>query len=152
MAADIVDFWHLSQSTVEGPSLQNIGFGIWYFWGDSGVPRGCFLEGLGGPDVLIIRAGGVLDHAMPCVSNVLAAHTYSSVSESLSATNPFNRRIGASVIMNCVESIFLFSSAFHGGCIQEMGEQPYEHNWIWNLQTQPKNLRLSEGPQNHETS
>ena len=75
MAADIVDVWHLSQGTVEGPSLQTIVFGIWYFWGHSGVPRGWFFGGLGPPDVIIIRAGGVLEHAMPCVSNVFAIPT-----------------------------------------------------------------------------
>ena len=69
-----MDFWHLSQSTVEGPSLQDIGFRIWYFWGDSGVPR-FFFWVPGPPDVIIIRAGGVLEHAMPCVSNVFAIPT-----------------------------------------------------------------------------
>ena len=70
---------------------------------------------------------------------------YSSVSESLSPTNPFNRRMGASVIMICVESIFFCISRW---VHPRNGAQPYEHNWIWNLQTQPKNLRLSDGPQN----
>ena len=74
---------------------------------------------------------------------------YSSASESFSATNPINRRIGASVIMNCVEPIFFCISWW---LHPRNGERPYERNWIWNLQTQPKNLRLSEGPQNHETS
>ena len=114
------------------------------FWG----PQELFLGSLGPPDVLIIRAGGGAGacHAM-CIQCLCCP--FSSVSESLSAANPFNRRIGASVIMSCVESMFV--------CIPwwlhpRNWEQPYEHNWIWNLQTLPKNLRLSEGPQNHDKS